>query len=193
MRVILISGHAEHGKDYVGHLIESYLDKHDKAYRTIHFADLVKYVCSQYWHWDGKKDDAGRTLLQQIGTDRRINFDPTIWAEITARLARFIGFDCDYVIVPDWRFVLEHKVMKEYFGDDLITIRVNRWNDLDYTIPYENHLSPEQRKHPSECELDNMHFDYYLDNCAILQYNNNEDLEYNIHAMFQLIGEKLDD
>lgn len=173
MKVILINGKAESGKDFVAAKLEKLLGSQGKTILTIHFGDLVKFVCERYYGWDGKKDQAGRHLLQYVGTDMRLGFDQSLWAELTGRLIRFLGRGCDYVLVPDWRFRIEHGVMRQMFGDDLVTMRVQRWADQEYTQPYQNHLTPQQRCHPSECELDGVAADYTIDNCPSLEYNDN--------------------
>ena len=63
-RVITISGKARSGKDTTALLLKEALEK--KGYRVLitHYADLLKFVCKEYFGWNGEKDEEGRTLIQ---------------------------------------------------------------------------------------------------------------------------------
>ena len=80
MKVILISGKAQHGKDTLAGMLKNHLE--DKSYRVLiaHYGDLVKYVCEKFFNWDGNKDEAGRTLLQYVGTDVVRKQNENFWA-----------------------------------------------------------------------------------------------------------------
>lgn len=173
MKIILINGKAQHGKDFYGKLIHDQLVRRNKKVLIMHFADLVKYTCSQYLNWNGQKDIAGRTLLQTVGTDWRMNFDEAIWAEMTARLAKFLGWQYDYILIPDWRFVIEYHTMAKQFGfTNIYTIKVKRYTDSTCTVQYDNGLTLQQKTHPSEIQLDKFCTQYLIDNYQNVQYNN---------------------
>ena len=62
--IICISGKAGSGKDYFANLLDGFLtDSLGKTVLITHYADLVKYCCTKFFHWDGVKDTKGRTLL----------------------------------------------------------------------------------------------------------------------------------
>ena len=69
MKVICISGKAQHGKDTSALMVKEMLE--DDGYKVLiaHYGDLVKYICRTFFQWNGEKDEAGRSLLQRIGTD----------------------------------------------------------------------------------------------------------------------------
>ena len=104
MRVVAISGKAESGKDTIAKEIKYLLEEQNYKVMIIHFADVLKFVCRQYFDWDGQKDDYGRSLLQQVGTEMREKNNPNMWVNITKELIRGIGAEFDWVLVPDTRF-----------------------------------------------------------------------------------------
>ena len=172
MKVIAISGKAESGKDTIAKEIKYLLEEQNYKVMIIHFADVLKFVCRQYFDWDGQKDDYGRSLLQQVGTEMREKNNPNMWVNITKELIRGIGVEFDYVLVPDTRFKEEINMLNEYF--DCISVRVLR-QDIDVygvTRVHVNHLTDEQRAHKSECDLDNYEFDFFITN----DYHINQDL-----------------
>ena len=63
MKVILISGKAQHGKDTSALILEEIYEAENKRVLITHYADLLKYICKQYFNWDGKKDEKTALLL----------------------------------------------------------------------------------------------------------------------------------
>lgn len=152
MKIILISGKAEHGKDYTAKLIKEELEKQNKKVVTVHFGDLVKFICEKYFDWDGRKDEKGRSILQFVGTDRVRKYNENYWVDFVKEVLTIFYGEWDYVIIPDCRF---HNEVD--WGDNwnTTTLRVNRLN-------FESSLTEEQKNHISEIALDNYEFDYVL-------------------------------
>ena len=176
MRVIAISGKAESGKDTIAKEIKQLLEEQNYKVMIIHFADVLKFVCRQYFDWDGQKDDYGRSLLQQVGTEMREKNNPNMWVNITKELIRGIGVEFDYVLVPDTRFKEEIEMLNEYF--DCISVRVLR-QDIDaygVTRVHVNHLTDEQRAHKSECDLDDYKFDFFISNDYYINHDSVNDV-----------------
>ena len=173
MKVIAISGKAESGKDTIAKEIKYLLEEQNYKVMIIHFADVLKFVCRQYFDWDGQKDDYGRSLLQQVGTEMREKNNPNMWVNITKELIRGIGAEFDWVLVPDTRFKEEINMLNEYF--DCTSIRVLRQDINSYGMASDhiNHLTNEQRAHKSECDLDDYKFDHFIINNY---YINNDDI-----------------
>lgn len=157
MKVITISGHAEAGKDTVANQIKWQLQdiKFDVKVAILHYADMLKFLCKTMYGWDGQKDEQGRALLQRIGTNIVREKDPNFWIDIVAMVIDMFYDEFDYFIIPDCRFPNEADEMKERFN--AMAIKVVRPG-------YQNHLTPEQRLHPSETAMDNYEFDYIINN-----------------------------
>ena len=57
MRVVLISGKAQHGKDTTANFLKQELELHGSRVLITHYGDLVKYTCKAFFNWDGNKDE----------------------------------------------------------------------------------------------------------------------------------------
>ena len=149
-KVILISGKAQTGKDEAAKILNSKLNNS----LIVHFGDYVKYICSQYFGWDGKKDEKGRETLQRIGTDVVRKRNPDFWIDIIHNFISVFKYDFDYIIIPDTRFKNEIEKTKLLFPT--ITLRING--------KIRGEITEEQQRHISETELDDYSFDYIIDN-----------------------------
>lgn len=159
MRVITISGKAEAGKDTAAKLLKDQLEDRGYSVLICHYADLLKYICKQFFDWNGKKDEVGRTLLQKVGTEGVRTKDPDYWVKFIVDILKFFPNDWDYILIPDTRFPNEVDFIKKEFP----TTSMNIIRD-----DYENHLTPEQRQHPSETALDDYKFDHVVHNVGDL-------------------------
>jgi len=155
MKVILISGKAQHGKTSSADILEKHMKLAARRVVQINFADYVKFISSKYYGWDGKKDEHGRQLLQYVGTDLFRARDENFWVDAVIRFARVIWNDYDYMLVADWRFPNEYTRWAENDIHDICCVRI-------YRPGYDNGLTPEQNNHPSETALDNFPMDYRL-------------------------------
>lgn len=185
MKIIMISGKSMSGKDEVAKMLQEKLGKERTL--IIHFADLVKYYATQYFNWNGKKDEAGRNLLQEIGTTVMRGRYPTYWAEIVGKFIDAYTIPehsfFDYILIPDWRFINEYEVVYDYAAiqnNETITIRVERFVD---NKPFVNpNMTLDQLNHISECELDNFAFNWIISNSGTL-----EDLQDSVDVIFENI------
>lgn len=163
-KVIVISGIARSGKDTTGLMIKENIEKEGGRVVLCHYADLLKYICKQFFGWNGEKDEKGRSMLQHVGTDVIRKQNPNFWVSFICVMLRFFGDEWDYMVIPDCRFPNEIDYLKAY-GYDVVHIRVERDG-------YANGLTDEQKKHPSETALNNIKPDY-----TILNSGNLDDLQ----------------
>lgn len=161
MKIICISGKAQHGKDTSAAILKELLEAHDKRVLICHYGDLVKYVCRTFFNWDGNKDEKGRTILQHVGTDVVRKQYPEFWVDFIVDILRFFDGEWDYVLIPDSRFPNEIDRMKLEFND-VSSLRITRGN-------FDSPLTQEQQRHPSETALDNYDFDYTIFNNGSLK------------------------
>ena len=155
MKVILISGHAGSGKDTCAEILKGRLMHGGHSVLVCHYADLVKYICTAFFHWNGLKDGHGRSLLQRVGTDVVRARKPDYWVDFIIDMLTFFGGEWDYVLIPDTRFPNEVERIKEHFN--AVHVRVERRN-------FQSHLTAEQRSHPSETALDFYPYDIRIEN-----------------------------
>lgn len=155
MQIICISGKAQHGKDTTAEYLRQAFERHGKKVLITHYGDLVKYVCRTFCGWDGVKDEAGRTMLQQVGTDIVRAKYPNYWVDFIKEILDLLAAreQWDYVLIPDCRFP------NELIG---LHLRVTRPD-------FDNGLTPEQQNHPSETALDNSTPDIVINNSGTLE------------------------
>lgn len=158
-KVICISGKAGHGKDTFGQYLYEDLISLNKSARIFHFADLVKFICKQYFDWNGEKDEAGRHLLQYIGTDVIRNQNENYWVDFIINLLTMLDGTWDYIVIPDCRFPNE----ADRFKDSIFKTYIVRVNRPDYVST----LTEEQQKHTSETAMDNYDFDKVVFNNSL--------------------------
>lgn len=159
MKVICISGKAQNGKDSTAEALRASLENDGHSVLIAHYGDLVKYVCKQFFAWNGEKDEYGRSLLQSVGTDVIRAARPDYWVDFVTSILELFPDEWDYVLIPDSRFPNEIEAMKEKFH--AIHIRVDR---PGFISP----LTPEQQAHPSETALDGYPADHYIINDGTL-------------------------
>lgn len=156
MRVVCISGKAQHGKDTTANLLKEELESKDRKVLIAHYADLLKYLCKTYFGWNGEKDEAGREILQYVGTDIIREQNPDYWVRFLREFLSMFEDEWDYVLIPDTRFPNEIDEMRRVM-EDTIHVRVVRPN-------FESTLTPEQQQHISETALDDTIPDLYIHN-----------------------------
>ena len=160
MKVLCISAKAQHGKDTAAGIIKELLESQGKRVLITHYADLLKFVCTKFFDWDGQKDEKGRTLLQYVGTDVISSQQPNYWVNFVISILKFFDSEWDYVLIPDCRYPAEVARMKEEF--DTLLLRVERHN-------FESGLTEKQKQHVSETSMDNYDFDAVIQNDSTLE------------------------
>ena len=180
-KIILISGKAENGKTTAAKQMKKVFES--RGYRAVitRYAKYLKEIAKDYCGWDGNKDEKGRKLLQELGTDiirNKLNKPDFHVGRICEDIEVCADY-VDYVIIDDTRFPNEIYYPLAKFGKDkIVTYKVNRIELVDADSyentlseveqnnmrPYQNSLTPEQRKHPTETALDDYDdlFDYNL-------------------------------
>lgn len=160
--IIGISGKAQHGKDTTATYLKSILEKRGCRVLVVHFADLLKFICKEYFGWNGEKDDEGRSLLQKVGTDIRALDECYFVNFINYMLVAFngneeLGEQWDHILIPDVRYKNEVSRLNMVHLSDFLHLRVVR--------PYfDNGLTDAQKAHKSETDLDNVEPDIVIVN-----------------------------
>ncbi len=158
-KIVLISGHARSGKDYIANKLKDYIiNEQNQTCVITHYADTLKDFCRINFGYQDKKDQNEREMLQTIGTDiGRRNYENT-WVDIIIALIKGVGCEYDYILIPDARFPNEIQKVIDTFGKDKVkTVRVSR-------IGEKSDLTDEQKHHQSETALDEWKFDIVIYN-----------------------------
>ena len=177
MKVICISGNAQNGKDTTAEIMCEELEALGYSVVIAHYADLLKHICRAFFGWNGEKDEAGRQILQYVGTDVVRKQRPNFWVDFIVSVLDLFKGEWDYVLIPDCRFPNEIEAMQND-GFDTTSLRVVRLN-------FESPLTETQQQHPSEIALDDYVFDHTIYNDGTL-----DDLRRKI---LKWIGEQRDE
>ena len=182
MKVILISAKSQHGKDTAANIMKEKLEERGEKVLVIHFGDPVKWFAKAFYGWDGQKDEAGRALLQYIGTTLMRTYNKYYWGNMISEFIVASGFknDFTYALIPDWRFFSEKQAIEQH-NNHVYTIRVERHNP-DGSLYRNPNMTDEQFNHVSETELDKANF-----NWTILNSGSIEDLRKKILPILQHI------
>lgn len=152
-----------HGKDTVALMIKEELERNGKRVLIAHYADLLKYMCKMFFGWNGEKDDAGRELLQRVGTDIvRGKHDSSYWVRSLIGMVKMFDGEWDYVLIPDARFPDESVHLGHNYHVDSIHLRIVRKG-------FKSPLSKEQQEHESETALDTCTPDLLIINDGTLE------------------------
>lgn len=141
--VILVSGKARHGKD----TFSSFLNQQLKGSIVLHYADYIKFFATQYYGWNGIKDEAGRALINQVGAELR-NFSPDIILEKAKETIEILSAKYKFFIISDARFPKEIEFFTKDENFNAIHFRVHRPN-------FESELSESLKNNEYETSLDN--------------------------------------
>ena len=161
MKVVCISGKAQHGKDTTAVMMKTALESMGHTVLIAHYGDLVKYVCRTFFGWNGEKDAYGRSLLQKVGTDIVREQRPNYWVDFVKDMLSMFPNEWDFVLIPDSRFPNEIDGLKQAWFN-VIHLKVRQEN-------FESPLTTEQQNHPSETALDHVVPDFLIVNDGTLE------------------------
>lgn len=122
--IFLISGKAGTGKSYSAKILSELVDSLGfMDFTTMHFATGVKETAKKSFGWDGKKDQLGRRLLQDVGqTGRRYNKD--MWVrQVVTKIKSNPGM-YDFVFIDDWRFPNELAYLYDNIDALVVAVRI---------------------------------------------------------------------
>ena len=101
MKIILISGKAESGKDTSASAMSDYLATIGKSFTIVRFGDMLKSILKTFSGWNGEKDIIGRQLLQDTSNSYRKNVSDTYFPEMLSGVIKAIYPDVEYILIPD--------------------------------------------------------------------------------------------
>lgn len=147
IKIVCISGKAQHGKDTVANYIKDFLMEKNHSVLITHYEDFVEYICKIFFDWNGLKDEDGRNLLQYAGTDIIRSQEPEYLCNFVKGVADMFCVNWEYILIPDCRFPNEIDIWTKDDRYDMLHMRVERPN-------YNGNLTIEQQNHISETALD---------------------------------------
>lgn len=155
MLIIMLAGKAGAGKDTVADIITKNIPRSKK----FAFADDLKLIAKAL-DWDGKKDERGRLLLQQLGALGR-SYNKDVWVnQVMWKIEdELLDTNNNVFVISDFRFPNEYGVLHRRYGDDVLTINiVGRQADIGKIAA----------KDSSENSLTGFKFDYVVENTGTI-------------------------
>lgn len=167
MRIYIVSGKAEAGKDFTSDAAISFIKSYMPFFTPMKFAfgDAIKEYAKKHYNWNGVKDVAGRDLLQYVGQLKRSE-DPDFWSKRTIfNMRNSLNLKLNPIIfISDCRRIREIQAMTSAFPNDkLYTLRIERPGHI-------SKLTEEQKRDITETELDRYEFDNILVNHGDQRY-----------------------
>lgn len=149
MKIIVINGSGTSGKDTVVTMVKDYMNirkiggKPSALVTNISSVDQIKEIASTLG-WNGEKNDKSRKFLSDL-KDLSTNYNngPFKYIQNQINLARgrslfhskTLGIDLDTLVFVHIREPEEIRKMKEYYGDDCVTLLIKR----DSVEQFSNH------------------------------------------------------
>ena len=189
MTILLLVGEAESGKSFMTkYILDNYVNYVEFALgdKLKHFTFEILKLCNipinsldELYNINTK--NKYRHYLQKIGTEccRKI-FGENIWCDTIAKdITKCIENEKN-IIISDIRFMNEQQYFIRKYNNrnmKIYTIKVNR-------IDGYNSLSQQEREHQSEMEINNIKYDFVVNNDMTNNfYNNIDELMNSIHQL----------
>jgi hypothetical protein len=166
MKIILIGGKANSGKDSTADYITKYYrEKKHLDVVNIQIAYYIKMYAKQIAKWDGDNETKPRQLLQDLGTELiRKQIDEYFFIKRILQDIDIYSRYFDVITISDGRLPEEfEEITKAY--PETVTVHVTRPG-------YVSHLTKGQKAHLTETLVDDINYEYEIVNDGTL-----EDLE----------------
>ena len=155
MKLFIIGGRANVGKNTLAKFIKEYYDKKNEKSIITEYSKYIKLLTKEMIGKDYDKNKE-RKLLQDLGEEYRKTIDPNVFIYRLKEDISILQKYFDNIIIADARLINEIELMRESY-DNCYTIHLKGNDDKTLTIEEYNHIT--------EREFDNYdNFDYELYN-----------------------------
>ena len=155
MRIFIIGGKAEVGKNHLAKMIKEYYQEKGKKTIITEYSKYIKLFAMEMLHWHGEREDKPRKFLQDMGENIRLTLGQDVLIKRMMQDILIYQKYCDVLVICDARLIAEYELIKDKYND-VHTIYL--YSDIP------NELTISERQHPTEHALDNYQkVDYRLD------------------------------
>ena len=147
-KIYVVGGKAKHGKDTFSAFLKETYENHNKTVIVTQLSKYIKYYAREMTGWDLSEETKPREFLQQLGTTvirQKLKKDDLFIKRMIDDIEIFSCF-YDAIIISDIRLKKEIIELKEAYPN-IISIHITRPD-------FDNGLTEEQKKHPTEIDLD---------------------------------------
>ncbi|MBE6147020.1 MAG: hypothetical protein E7168_01650 [Firmicutes bacterium] len=164
MKLYLISGRAQNGKDTMSQMMAKEYENRGYKVCFIQLMHPLKEYLKAYFGWDGSEETKPRESLQKMGTELiRLKLNkPTFFIDRLIEDIEILENFFDVFMVTDVRLPLEIEKLKERFPN-AVSINITR-------LGYETNLTNDEQRHYTEIALNGYEkFDYEIINTSLEQ------------------------
>ena len=161
MKIILIGGKANSGKDSTAEYIDEYYRSRGLDVVNIQIAFYIKMYAKEIAKWDGDNETKPRQLLQDLGTELiRKQIDEYFFIKRIIQDIDIYSRYFDIITISDGRLPEEFASIKLAYPET-VTVHVTRPG-------YVSHLTKDQKAHVTEALVDDIDYDYEVVNDGTL-------------------------
>ena len=157
MKIILLGGRANSGKDSTAEFIDEYYRSRGLDVVNIQIATYLKMYAKNIAKWDGDNETKPRQLLQDLGTELiRKEIDQYFFIKRIIQDIDIYSRYFDIITISDGRLPEEFASIKLAYPET-VTVHVTRPG-------FESKLSTEQKAHITETLVDEIEYDLEIVN-----------------------------
>ena len=161
MKIILIGGKANTGKDSTAEYIDEYYRSRGLDVVNIQIAYYIKMYAKQIAKWDGDNETKPRQLLQDLGTELiRKQIDNYFFIKRIIQDIDIYSRYFDVITISDGRLPEEFASIKLAYPET-VTVHVTRPG-------FSSRLTKDQKAHVTEALVDEIEYDYEVVNDGTL-------------------------
>ena len=161
MKIILIGGKANSGKDSTAEYIDEYYRSRGLDVVNIQIAFYIKMYAKEIAKWDGDNETKPRQLLQDLGTELiRKQIDEYFFIKRIIQDIDIYSRYFDVITISDGRLPEEFASIKLAYPET-VTVHITRPG-------YVSHLTKGQKAHVTEALVDEIDYDYEVVNDGTL-------------------------
>jgi len=171
MKIILIGGKANSGKDSTAEYIDNYYREKGLDVVNIQIAYYIKMYAKQIAMWDGDNETKPRQLLQDLGTELiRKQIDEYFFIKRILQDIDVYSRYFDVITISDGRLPEEFAEIKKTYPETI---------SLHITRPdYVSRLTKDQKAHVTEALVDEIEYDYDIVNDGTLEELNEKAIKF---------------
>lgn len=158
VKIFIVAGKANSGKDTTCELINNYVKLKEKNAVNLQFSSYIKMYAKKISDWNGNEDTKPRSLLQELGTEViRNKIDEDFFIKRIIGDIEVYSYYTDVITISDARLPKELDSIKNSFNN-VYKIKIERPS-------YENNLNNKEKNHITEIALDDYNsYDYVIVN-----------------------------
>ena len=158
MRLFIIGGKANVGKNTLAKYIKEYYDNKEEKSIITEYSKYIKLIANEMIDWTSKNKKP-RKFLQDLGEEYRKTIGPNVFIERMKQDILVMQKYYENIIICDARLIPELTLMKTKYPK---CYTIHLISDI------ENNLSNEEKSHITEVEFDEYKdFDYELKNTSL--------------------------